>query len=288
METEISSHGVSIYDYGNFRDFLRDTYLRAKATNRKFSFRYFARIAGFSSSNFLMLVMNGRRNLSPESAGQIARGLKLNKEETEFFANLVRLNQAKAAEDRQLYAQALVRSRTFKKLHPLKESQFNYYKHWYFVLVRELVGLPGFKEDPEWISARTIPQITPAEARRAIEELLALGLIKRGPRGRLVQSEAKITTSDEVASGSIAHFHREMMKRAAEAIDAVPRENREVSSVTFLTSRESARKVKEMIQNFRKEIVQVLSGAETPDCVYQLNFQLFPLAKTDDGKGGSE
>lgn len=268
----------SIFEYTDYRRFLSDTYLFGKAKNRSFSFRYFSRITGFQSSNYLMLVMKGLRNLSVDGAEKIAKGLKLNREETVFFVNLVQLNQSKTAEDRQTYAERLMRSKAFKKLHPLKETQYNYYAQWYYILVRELVGLPDFKEDFGWISKHTIPSLTAAEAGRAIEELLKLGLLKRDSQGRLRQSEAKLATADEVTAAPVANYHREMMKKAAESIDTIDRSKREISSVTFLASKESVNKVKEMIQVFRKEVTQVLSEGKRPDTIYQLNFQLFPLA----------
>lgn len=277
MASEVTQDIPRVYDFSNYREFLKSYFQAAKARDRKFSFRYFARITGFSSSNFLMLVMNGKRNISMDSAEKIAGALKLNKEETIFFRNLVMLNQSRTAEGRQIFAEELLRSRAFKKLHPLKEAQFNYFSHWYYVMVRELVGLPEFKEDPQWIADNTVFKISPAEAKRALEELHRLGLIERNSSGRLIQSQRRLTTGDEVTSSSVAQFHREMMKRASESIDVVSRDHRDISSVTLLTSRESAGKVKEMIQKFRKDVMRVLAEADRANAVYQLNFQLFPL-----------
>jgi hypothetical protein len=39
--------------------------LASKKAKPQYSFRYFARRAGLSSSNFLKLVMDGKRNLGP-------------------------------------------------------------------------------------------------------------------------------------------------------------------------------------------------------------------------------
>ena len=81
------------------------------------------------------------------------------------------LNQAGTVEEKQKYASELLKSRVYRKIHPLSESQYNYFGQWYFVLIRELVGLPGFKEDYDWISKQIIYPITPAEAKRAMDEL---------------------------------------------------------------------------------------------------------------------
>ncbi len=53
----------SIFTYTDYRAFLHDAYTHAKATNPAFSYRYFAKKAGFSSPNFLKLVIDGVYNL---------------------------------------------------------------------------------------------------------------------------------------------------------------------------------------------------------------------------------
>jgi uncharacterized protein (TIGR02147 family) len=47
----------SIFEYDNYRAFLKDSYEAAKARDPKFSFRFFARLAGFKSSATLKRVM---------------------------------------------------------------------------------------------------------------------------------------------------------------------------------------------------------------------------------------
>src|ERR1700722_999673 len=99
-----TSSKKSIFEYDNYRDFLRDYYLSAKAENKNFSFRYFSRIAGYKSSNFLNLVMKGKSNISLESIGKLTEAMKLNKEESVFFRNLVHFNQSDNSEDKQTFS----------------------------------------------------------------------------------------------------------------------------------------------------------------------------------------
>lgn len=267
----------SLFDYDNYREFLRDFYLTSKARNKNFSFRYFSRIAGFKSPNILKLVMDGERNIAPHSIDKFVKAMKLNREESLFFRNLVLLNQSTSVDDKQHYIQEILKSRTYKRIHPLKEAQYNFFSRWYCALILEMVAIPGFREDPHWIAKQIHPPITPTEVRRVLDELLEMGLIQRNPEGKLMQANPNLSSPDEVISTSIAQCHREMMKRAAESIDLVPRENRDISGVTFGMSRETMKEIKEMLQNFRREVLKVASRDSVPDGVYQLNFQLFPL-----------
>ena len=275
---------TNLFEYDNYRSFLKDLYASLKQEKNAFSFRFFSKQAGFRSPNFLKLVMDGKRNLSPDGIDKFARALKLNKEETNFFRNLVLLNQAVTLEEKKFYAEQLIRHRFYKKVNPLKQAQYDYYTNWYFIPVRELVGTVGFKEDPAWIAHQLIPPITTSEAEKALKELEQLGLIKRDEAGKLVQTDGFISTGDEVASTSVAQFHREMMQKAAESIDRFPNTEREISSVTIGLSEENSRQVKELIQRFRRELLAIASQDQKSTGVHQVNFQLFPLTKKSNGE----
>lgn len=276
----------SIFEYQDYRKYLRDMYTFQKAHDRKFSFRYFSKIAGFKACNVLKLVMDGKQNIASYSIEKFTKALKLNKEESLFFRNLVLFNQASDSGEKQVYAEALLKSRHFKKIYPIKESQFNFYRHWYFTAVRELVSLPEFREDADWVARRLTPAISAAEARKALDELLKLGLIERDEKGKLRQTDAHITTADEVSSAAVAEFTRQMLRLAAESIDRVNRSKRDISTQTFSASEETTVKIKARIQEFRKEIIDMIDRDNSiHNCIYQLNFQLFPLVETDeDGK----
>jgi uncharacterized protein (TIGR02147 family) len=273
----------NIFEYENYRTFLNDAYQSMKSQDKKFSFRFFARICGFTSHSFLRMIMQGKSKLSPDSVDKIAKAFKFNQEQSLFFKNLVYLNQATNSEERQVYAKEILRSQTYRKIHPLRESQYEYFNLWYNTAIRELVGLPGFQEDPKWIAKHLIPRIKAEEAKKSLEDLLKLGLLKRNDEGKLVQADAVVSTPAEVSSAYVANWHREYLKKAAESIDTVSREKRDISAVTLGFSKKNVKIIKEMIANFRKEIVNIALQESERDALYQLNIQFFPLAETDEG-----
>ncbi|MGZ3771792.1 MAG: TIGR02147 family protein [Bdellovibrio sp.] len=273
----MSHNKKTIFEYTDFRDFLNEKWKTLKQENPKFSLRYFARVAGFKSHNFLKHVLSGKSRLSEDSIEKFSKALKLNREEANFFKNLVLFNQALDSTEKHAYGRRLMQSKTYRKIFPLAEAQFNYFTHWYFIPIREFVKLSEFKEDYQWIAQNLTPKITPAEAEKAVEELLQLGLLERNEIGRLAQKSAFVSTANEVSSKVVAQYHREMLKRAAESIDLIPRDKRDISNMTVTVSEEMATKLKEKIQNFRKEIVEMISHDNTPNSVYQLNFQIFPI-----------
>lgn len=276
----------NVFEYDNYRSFVRDYYAFFNAQDKKFSHRYFSRLAGFKSSNFIKFIIDGKSNASDESALKLAKAMKLNRQETQFFKTLVQFNQAKESEQRHRLALDLISTRAYREVKPLNEALFNYLAKWYLSPLRGAVGLPGFKEDPDWLSERFAFTVSAEEIRAGLADLLQLGLIRREADGRLVQSNATVATADEVTASPAAVFHREMMKRASESIDLIAREKRDISGMTVGVSEETAKVIKGRIQEFRKELVDIVAkDTGVSDCVYQLNFQLFPVFAMKAGKG---
>lgn len=271
----------NLFEYDNYRKFLKDASDYLKTKDKKFSLRYFARVAGFKSHNFLILIIEGKSNMSVASVEKISTFFKFNAELGRFFENLVLHNQAKSHEDKQFYAKEILRSQTYRKIHPFNEAKYEFFARWYVSVVRELIALPKFKEDPEWIANHIIPPIKPSEAKKAIDDLLHLGLIKRNEQGKLIQSEALLSTPSEVSSSYVANWHKEYIKKASESIELLPREKRDVSAVTFGFSKKNVKLLKDMIATFRKDILHLASQQDEKDALMQLNIQIFLLADTE-------
>ncbi|MFA4875740.1 MAG: TIGR02147 family protein [bacterium] len=270
---------AEIFTYLDFRKFLSDAFEELKRTRRGFSHRAFAKMAGFASSNYVMLVMQGKRNLSGDGILKIAKALKLKKAEAEFFENLVRFNQAAGDAERNFYYSRIAANRRYAAARPLEKGQFEYYSKWYIPAIREMILLKDFKEDPAWIAARITPQITPREAEAALKLLLDLGLVARDESGRLYQQDRHIASGDEVSSLAMTNFQREMTLRAAASIDATPVAEREIGSVTFAVSKGKLAEAKRLVREFRTRLAGFLAEEGDADEVYQFNFQLFNLSR---------
>jgi len=280
---------MTVFEYTDYRIFLKDWYQKQKAIKASaFSFRSFARAAGYSSPNFLKLVMEGQRNLSSESIETFTRVLKLSRDEARFFRCLVQLNQASSTEEKERFGRQLLRSRRFKDCHPLKEAQYHYYSQWYFIPIREMVGSPLFVNDSKWIAKTLAPSITANEAQKAIEELKSLDLIREAPSGKLTQTHAILNTADEVTSASISQFHQEMIKKGAESIDRFPSTEREISAATVGVSEKNALRIKKLIQKFRKELLSISEESQEAERIYQINFQFFPLSHKLNSEGDDQ
>lgn len=286
LDTVRNSPGVDVFRYRDYRLYLRDTYKCRKDAEYGFSYRSFARSAGFSAPNYLKLVTDGQRNLTPEMAQRFAAALGLRGESADYFCDLVAFNQAATAPERERWYQRLRRYRRYKEVFRLDAAHAAYHSAWYIPAVRELVACSGFREEPHWIARALQPNISAAMAERALKVLLELGLVNRDGEGRLIQSDPLLSTGDDAPLGHhIATYHRAMLERAAEALDNVPRDQREIASLTLNLNAEQARALKQRLYEFRQELLQTFtepSDAGVPDRVVQVNFQMFPLTRESE------
>ncbi len=125
-----------------------------------------------------------------------------------------------------------------------------------------------------------MPPITKREAKHALRVLLDLGLLVKTESG-LAQSEPLLTTGGGPQGHHVADYHRAMMQRAAESIDAVPREDRDISSVTLCVSEAALPRLKARIAQLQSELMQESIAEPRPTRVVQVNFQMFPLSQPE-------
>ncbi len=267
-------------DFPDYRAYLRAMTSYLKETRPQFSYRYFSRVAGFSSPNFLKLVAEGQRNLTPASIPKFAKGLGLDDRERESFETLVLLTHAPNDQERNRYYQRLRRHERGKSdTRRVESAQFDVYSQWFVLPIRELLLHPDFQEDPRWIAGQLRPRIKPQEVKLALELLERVGLAARDEDGRLRPADTNISTGPRVRSLAVRNFHRAMMDLAADALETVPIDARDITGLTISVTPAQYQDVRARIERFRREILD-LAGAPQPGAdIYQLSFQLFPLTR---------
>jgi uncharacterized protein (TIGR02147 family) len=269
---------VSVFDFLDYRAFLRAYYDAAKRTRAGFSYRLFSQQAGLKSPNFLKLVIDGERNLGPESVERVSQALGLGASEAHYFADLVSSGQAESALERSRAFERIAASRRFRSARRIDALVLDYLSHWYHPAIRELAARSDFSEEPAWIARTLHPQIRPSEAKRSLKLLLDLGLLCRLPSGKLGRGEPTLTTEHEVSQVGAGNFHRQMMERAAESIATVPRQERDLAALTVCIGPTTAQLVKKRIHEFREALADLCDADPEPTRVYQLNLQWFPLS----------
>jgi uncharacterized protein (TIGR02147 family) len=274
-----------LFVYLDYRQYLRDAFEAMKAKDRKTSFRSFAKEAGFTSPNFLQLVISGTRNLSSANIPGTIRALGLNKQESEFFANMVGFEQAEGFEEKNFHYQKMLRSRRYTEAKPIEKGQYVYLEQWYNPVVREMLSHKDFTGDPAWIARRIQPALTVAQVEKSIELLNALGMIRRDETGgKWLQAEPIISTPAEVESLAVANYHRSVLKLASDSIEAFSSGERDLRAATLGIPKSAYPQIKRKMEELWREILALSQDGGKVEEVYQVNLQVFPLTKAEDGK----
>lgn len=273
-----------VFDYLDYRAYLKDMFQYRKQQFRYFSYRFFARKSGFKSPNFLKLVAEGQRNLSRASIPKIARGFDLKKQEQEYLGYLVLMNQATTHEEKNRYYQQMISARGYNSIRNLDQAQYDYFSRWYYPVVREILMLGDRRITAPEIAPLLNPPITVAEAEKTVTVLQDLGLVRKGGDGQWEPVEKNLTTGPEIRSLVIANFHREMIRLAGESLERYPAKERDITGLVLSVRSERMPELKKKTAAFRKELLELTSGEEDPDMVVQVNIQVFPLTKQIKGK----
>jgi uncharacterized protein (TIGR02147 family) len=269
---------VDVFAFRDYRQFLRAYYDAGKAGGQAVTLRAFSKRAGLRSPNYLKLVMDGTRNLTQPMAARFADAAGLRAEAAEYFCELVAFNQAKTAADRGRAYERLRRFPRYRKVYKLDAAQESYHSSWYLPALRELIAHKDFKDDPRWIAKQLMPAISPREAERALATLLELGLVERDANDRLVQRDPLVTTPDGPLGHHVVSYHRSMLERAAAALDAVPRDEREIAALTLCLSGAQIDELKQRLERFREELLQLYTAGPDASRIVQVNLQMFPLS----------
>ena len=231
--------------------------------------------------NFLQWLIEGKRNLAKATIPRVVKALALDNKEADYFLNLVLFTQAKTISAKTQYFKKLLEIRRPLKAGLISETQYEHYSHWYNEAIRELLRYVEFDPDTKYafrnLGKMVYPHITESQAKKAIKQLLKLGLVYKDKKGIIKQADEFITTGDEVNSFFVRKFHESMIALAKESQDRFAPEFRDVSSVTMSISDECFSLIKQEVQQMRKRVMDLVKMDRKPNNVYQLNFQFFPL-----------
>ena len=264
-----------IVEYSDFRKYMRDFYEDRKLRSA-FSWREFSKNAGFSSPSYMKVVCDGKSKLSRIGVERTGAAMGLSGFEMDYFRAMVQFGQAETEEKKtEAYKKMIAIAKTYK-VRTLEGELFQYYDTWRNSVIRELAPImPG--ATPGEMAKMCYPEISAAEVRDSLDFLTKSGLLKKVD-GNFEQSETSVKGTTDATRLALRGMHREMSKLATPALD-LPKEVRNFSGVTMGLSRESYRKIEGVLDECRRQIIDIAAEEKNIEQVYGLNLQLFPLTK---------
>lgn len=269
---------ISIYEYDDYLKLLQDLIEIRKTQGLPFSYRWFSQKAGFSSPNYLHLVLTRKRHLSTDAIAKVAQVFRLGSTESEYFRLLVQFNKSKAPSTRSEIGEKILSLRSKSKIQYLAQSQMNYYLSWQNIAIRECLLLNREGLLAEEMSKLVYPHPTHKEVQQTLEKLADLKLASKNEAGIWQAAHGSISSGDRVDSSALVIYHLQMMDLAKESLDRFSSSDRDISNVSVPLSKNNFEKIRTMIQDLRKEVLRISEEDQNPELVTQLNLQLFPLA----------
>jgi len=264
-----------ITEYKDYYSLIKDFYEDQKRTSY-FSWREFAKLAGFSSPTYLRLVSEGKSKLSRVSMNRMISAMGLVGFEVDYFKALVNFCNAKDDESKMPYWKEMRRIALEYKVRVVDKEAVEYFDGWKNQVVRELAPMmPG--ATPGQIAKTCCNEITAAEVSKSLEFLTKAGFLKKGTDGSYRQTEKNVAASKEGMAYAVHAMQHKMLQLADESIERFEPQERSVSSVTFTVNRECYERIVQEIDSFRRKIAAMPSEIEKADQIYHLNMQLFPL-----------
>ena len=164
------------------------------------------------------------------SAFAAARGYGLTTHDTAPWA----VKQLDALEEKDRWFGVLMDLKAPHSHYVLEKAQYEYYKDWYNVAIREMLSFFPYKDDAAEMARRLAPAVPPKKVKQAIELLEGLGLLARREDGTCQATSTFIHSDPDVQSLFIPKFHQSMTRLAEEAITRFPKEERYFSSSTVI------------------------------------------------------
>lgn len=272
-----------IFDYMEYREFLRGMLAWLKEENPAFSMRA---MAGKIQCNpgFFNRILKGERNIMPAHIIELSKILKLNKKELRYFELLVAYNHAKRQSERDHNFEQLLQLKK-TQVKQISADQYKLYSHWYYLVVREMLAtiprFPSLEKYARHIAKALEPQVSYGEIRDALDHLLRMGVISRDSDGTLTAADTFTASGSQVPQVIINRFLLEFADLARRAVDGIPKQERRLSTLTFSVSAKGFKNINERIDEFRQELLSMVAHDPEPlERVYHLNLQLFPVTGT--------
>lgn len=270
-----------LYNYLDYRIFLKDFYEENKKRSTFFSYRYIGTKVGVDAGN-IVKILQGKRHLSKKLVEKFVRFCKFNSNEAEYFKTLVDFNRAKTEKDNKQLFEKLLALKDIKPIN-LRADQYEFYQKWYYTAIAAVLYYYDFRGDYKSLAEQLTPTISVKQAKESIKLLERLQFIVKNETGRYVLNKNFVSTGDEWHSLAIHSYQEETIKLALNSMENESKNKRDISTVTITVADKDLQNIRELTKEYRKAVLKIVDDSELPkDSVYQLNVQLFPLTK-DEG-----
>jgi len=264
-----------IFQYLDYREYLRDYYEERKVEQPFFSYRYFAQKIQLDPGT-LLKITRLKAHLSSKSVSQVLAYLKLSSQESMYFETMVSFGKAKTSTEHQKFYEELLKIKDLDS-HTISDMQYLFFSEWYHIPIRAIIGMGNIRNNYEDIASGLTPSIPVEKVQESIQMMQRLGLVKQNDNGEWEVTDSALSTGNQWTSHAIRQYQKDVITKAMESIDRHAKKDRDISTVTVSLNQKDLPLFRRRCEEFRKELMKMALDSEDPDSVYQINLQLFPM-----------
>jgi uncharacterized protein (TIGR02147 family) len=255
----------------SYRSFLRHILAERMSKNARYSLHAFAASVGVAQG-FLSEVLNGKKNLSAETAAKISGRLGLTPEAADHFHLLVQLASAKNPDYRQALLDKISARRADSKIFDLGLDAFRVISDWYHFPIVDFTEMEDFEYTPRNISIRL--GISQVEVEAAIDRLMRLELLERTPEGKYRKTRDHFLAEAPAQNEGILRFHRQIIEKLVTALSAQKKNERLSRTEVLLVDPDLYPEVEKIMDRAAEEIIALAlrSKRKTRVCALGLHF----------------
>lgn len=268
---------ANVFDYNNFRTFLKDELERRSLRNPSYSLRAFARDLELSFSR-LSEILNSKEGISIASAQKISKALRLSDTEQDFFINLILAKHSRNPHMKKKSIDKLKKLRSARKFLKMSPDFDGILSRWYYLLLIEILCLNAGYTNAQ---IADILKINTHEVVEASRTLLTLGYVQKNANDEWVKSTPFMQIDSTTPSKLVRDYHRKLMQKAEQALEVQPIENRKYMSAIMALNKTKLAEARHDLEIFKTKFLKKYAATEDASTVYGLNFQFFEFGNQE-------
>lgn len=250
------------------RAHLQSELVRRIQENPRYSLRAFARFLKVDSS-LLSKILSGKRNISRALHLQIVDRLALPPSQVALFqADETGTN---------LWMRP---SASEGKLRALSLDQFQIVSDWYHYAIFELMLVKSFRANTRWM-ARALG-IAEEQVATALRRMERAGMVSRGVNGWTRSPLGLTNLGPDITPAPFRLLQKQILEKAIRAVDDIPLERRDQSSMTMAINAKDLPEAREIIRRFRRDLTTFLQRGKEATDVYHLSVSLYPVTQIEE------
>ncbi|MFN7727661.1 MAG: TIGR02147 family protein [Bdellovibrio sp.] len=282
----IVSQPLSV-DYMDYRKLLEDFYNYKRELTKKdlrpYSYAMFSAAANIKSPNYLRMIIEGKRNLSPDMIAKFGKAMSMAKDEAQDFRMLVLYNQSSDPAQRNMLLKDLSDHRVNLKIKSGEIDRKTWEKipSWITWILYSMIDQEGVSFSIDSLRDLLRKKASTDEIQAALRSLIETGEVEQNETtGMLQKTRSLIDSPEEIPVALVRKLQSQLMYLGMESLFQDSPTEREFGTATLsLTAGEFEElrfKLRQMRKATQKEnsVKRMTSKGER---VYQLNLQLFPV-----------